>query len=310
MTEFIPFVEKYRPVQSIDIVLDPFNRKILSTSISSGKMLNLMLYGPPGTGKTTSIFSYVKDFDNINGTNTSILNLNASDDRGIAVIRERITQFVHSMTMFNVGFKLVILDEVDYMTPDAQRALKCLLQQYPTNVRFCLICNYIGRIDKSLQNDFIRLRFNQLPPHEITPFLKKIVDNEKLSISTESISLIQNIYKSDIRSMINFLQSHQDIVDDDLHIINNGVYDELLSLIKCKTNTTDFLKAFIVKMSVKYHIDPKNIVCNFFNFIIRFHPELITSQFLNFVENLTHAENCKTANIISYFLVSMKLHLG
>ena len=96
-----------------------------------------------------------------------IIHLNASDERGIDIIRNQIRQFVVSDTLFVTGLKFVILDEVDYMTKHAQQSLKYLLQYSNTNVRFCLICNYISRIDDSLQSEFMRLRFNQLPELDI-----------------------------------------------------------------------------------------------------------------------------------------------
>ena len=104
-----------------------------------------------------------------------MIHLNASDERGIDIIRNQINQFVHSKTLFNKGMKFVILDEVDYMTKNAQQALRYLLQNYSSSVRFCLICNYISRIDEGLQNEFIRLRFNQLPEQKITHFYVYLV---------------------------------------------------------------------------------------------------------------------------------------
>ena len=143
-----------------------------------------------------------------------MIHLNASDERGIDIIRNQIYQFVNSKTLFNTGTKFVILDEVDYMTKNAQYALKYLLQTYSNNnIRFCLICNYISRIDESLQNEFIRLRFNQLPKNDIIFFLKKICKSENLSITDELLYSVQKLYKSDIRSMINHLQSQQDYIE-------------------------------------------------------------------------------------------------
>ena len=141
-----------------------------------------------------------------------MIHLNSSDERGIDIIRNQINQFVNSNTLFSTGMKFVILDEVDYMTKNAQPALRYLLQNYSNNVRFCLICNYISRIDEGLQNEFLRLRFNQLPEQEIFSFLSNISKLEKLNLTEKTIYLIQQLYKSDIRSMINFMQSNQDIV--------------------------------------------------------------------------------------------------
>ena len=94
------------------------------------------------------------------------------------------------------------------MTKNAQQALRYLIQQYSSNIRFCLICNYISRIDIALQNEFIRLRFCQLPKKDTFLFLNKINKKEKLNVKKKDIKNIQNIFKSDIRSMINFLQSN------------------------------------------------------------------------------------------------------
>ena len=137
------------------------------------------------------------------------IHLNASDDRGIDIIRNQINQFVNSKTLFGDGMKFVILDEVDYMTKNAQQALRYLIQEYSNNIRFCLICNYISRIDVALQNEFIRLRFCHLPKDDIIKFLSHIVKCENINISHQQIISIQMIFKSDIRSMINYLQSNQ-----------------------------------------------------------------------------------------------------
>ena len=177
----VPWVEKYRPNHFSSIVLDGMNKKILTNILKYKYFPNLLLYGPPGTGKTTTIINMVKAYQKEKGEDTnkgSMIHLNASDERGIDIIRNQINQFVNSKGLFSVGMKFVILDEVDYMTKNAQLALRCLLNTKTENVRYCLICNYISRIDESLQNDFIRLRFNKLPKDEILGFLKNIVNKE------------------------------------------------------------------------------------------------------------------------------------
>jgi replication factor C subunit 3/5 len=161
----IPWVEFFRPKNLDDIVLDSINKNILTNIIETEYFPNLLFYGPPGTGKTTTIINLVNAYqEKLNQKNKELMiHLNASDERGIDIIRSQINQFVNSKTLFNYGMKFVILDEVDYMTKNAQQALRYLLQNYSNSVRFCLICNYISRIDEGLQNEFLRLRFNQLP---------------------------------------------------------------------------------------------------------------------------------------------------
>ena len=171
--EYIPWVEKYRPNGFESIVLDNNNKIILSNIIDKKYTPNLLFYGPPGTGKTTTIINLINNLHNSYGNINKelMIHLNASDERGIDIIRNQINIFVNSKTLFNKGIKFVILDEVDYMTKNAQFALKYLLQDYPENIRFCLICNYISKIDHSLQSEFVKLHFNQLPKDKIFDFL-------------------------------------------------------------------------------------------------------------------------------------------
>ena len=221
----IPWIEKYRPDQFDNIVLDPTNRIFFKNILHKKYFPNLLFYGPPGTGKTTTILNLISEFqkttvpcttslypqtrDNISGKHKeNVIHLNASDERGIDIIRNQIHQFVKSNHLFEPGLKFVVLDEVDYMTKNAQQALKTLLQTCRLNVRFCLICNYISKIDESLQNEFVCVRFNQLPKTEIYRFIRNITEKENIDITPDEIETIQTNYNSDIRSMINFIQLH------------------------------------------------------------------------------------------------------
>ena len=138
-----PWVEKYRPTKFDDIVLEPLNRTLLTNIIETNNFPNLLFYGPPGTGKTTTIINLINAYQEKNGQKRKGLkiHLNASDDRGIDIIRNQIKSFVDTKTLFGKGIKFVILDEVDYMTKNAQQALRYLIQQYINDIRFCLICN-------------------------------------------------------------------------------------------------------------------------------------------------------------------------
>ena len=287
----IPLVEAYRPKHFEDIVLDPLNKLILKNIIETSYFPNLLFYGPPGTGKTTTIINLINAYqEKLNNKNKDlIIHLNASDERGIDIIRNQINSFVNSKPLFNNGMKFVILDEVDYMTKNAQQALRYLLQNYSGGVRFCLICNYISKIDEGLQNEFIRLRFNQLPKQEIIQFLTHISDSEKLNMSQKSLSCIQKLYKSDIRSMINFMQSNQNTSNNQelLFIIDNDVWENIIQMIN-KREKIDKMKNYIDSISIQYNVDKKNIIKDFLNYIIRNHLNSVNGNFLNFVENLMH----------------------
>ena len=304
-----PWVEKYRPSKFDNIVLDPTNRKLFEKIIEKEHFPNLLFYGPPGTGKTTTIINliqqYQKTHSRINKGN--VIHLNASDERGIDIIRNQINSFVKSMNLFETGFKFVILDEVDYMTKNAQQALKYLLQTTTTNVRFCLICNYISKIDESLKNEFICVRFNQLPCNDIVQFMKSIVEKEKINIGDESIQIIQSMYKSDIRSMINFLQLNQNFKLDEWNknILNNQVLQKLHNMFCDDTKQIDVIH-YIYKISREYNIDKKHLIQSFFNYIIRNTNIEITDDFTNYMKKIIHNINADMMDIIQYMIINKK----
>ena len=302
----IPWVEKYRPTKFDDIVLDPYNRKLFDNILNHRYFPNLMFYGPPGTGKTTTIINLINTYQKKYNNNSkgSVIHLNASDERGIDIIRNQINSFVNSKSLFGEGMKFVILDEVDYMTKTAQIALRYLLNNYNNNynVRFCLICNYISRIDESLQTEFVRMRFNQLPEADIIKFLQKINENENLQIKHDILVSIQKYFMSDIRSMINYMQTNQDLIHE-CKIIKNDLWIKL---------TKDFIKnkkhADIVKrinyISREYNIEPKNMLKIYLNYIIRNY--VITKEVLNNIENIMHIQSCKTEHVINYIIYKLR----
>ena len=303
----IPWTEAYRPTKFDDIVLDPSNKLILTNIIKTGYFPNLLFFGPPGTGKTTTIINLVSAYqEKYHQKNKELMiHLNASDERGIDIIRNQINQFVNSKTLFNKGMKFVILDEVDYMTKNAQQALRYLLQIYSSNVRFCLICNYISRIDDGLQNEFLRLSFNQIPVNDVDKFLSHISSNEQLKLSTKSLSLIRQLYKSDIRSMINFMQSNQNLSDYNFNIVSESVWNELLSLFLNSTSKNDIIN-HIYNISRKYSIDKKNIIKDFLNYVIRQHDKFLSVDFMNFIENIMNADEYNNEYYVHYSVCKMQ----
>jgi len=302
-----PWVEKYRPTHFDEIVLDEINKKLLLSIIENNYFPNLLLYGPPGTGKTTTIINLVNAYqEKYNQKNKGLMiHLNASDERGIDIIRNQINGFVTSKSMFGEGMKFVILDEVDYMTKNAQTALRYLLNNYNNlvNVRFCLICNYISRIDEALQTEFVRMRFNQLPELNILSFLKKINICENLNVDDTILISIQRHFNSDIRSMINYMQSNQHLLHD-CHVITNAVWENLTLLLKSRAKTSIIIDK-INEISIYYNIERKNIIKNYLNYIIRNHPKYINSNLLNFIEHIMHIQECKTEYLLQYFVLKI-----
>uniref|UniRef100_A0A6C0I0E7 AAA+ ATPase domain-containing protein n=1 Tax=viral metagenome TaxID=1070528 RepID=A0A6C0I0E7_9ZZZZ len=285
----IPWIEKYRPTNFDTIVLDPFNRQIFQKILEKNYFPNLLFYGPPGTGKTTTIINLIQAYQSKYHqiSKSTVIHLNASDERGIDIIRNQIYQFVRSNNLFESGIKFVILDEVDYMTKNAQQALKQLLQISTQNVRFCLICNYISKIDESLKNEFIAIRFNQLPKKEIHTFIRDICYKESIEITDNDIDTVQQLYDSDIRSMINFIQLNQSSTKWEKNIITNEIYLKIFDLLVEKCPIQTFLD-YIQKINIQYNTDKRNIINNFLQYIIYNKPSRITISFLNMSEFIIH----------------------
>ena len=312
----IPWTEKYRPNKFDDIVLDPTNKKIFLTMLKNKYFPNLLLYGPPGTGKTTTVINLINEYQKSqNHINKSlVIHLNASDERGIDTIRNQIYQFVKTKNLFETGYKFVVLDEVDYMTKNAQQALKYLLQVCGDNVKFCLICNYISKIEMSLQHEFICVRFNQLPSQKIHEFIKDICVKEGLDLNNKSITVIQNLYKSDIRSMINFIQLNQNIVVKQDNILNASVWERLDEMFE-NSDETDYLvlhnmmKEFIHELSIHYNIDKKQIIKDYYNFKIKSTRNL-DSDTLNRMEVVLHNYDCKIDILVDYFIMDNSRQIG
>ena len=294
-----PWIEKYRPKSFDNIVLDPMNRQIFENIIKQNNIPNLIFYGPPGTGKTTTIINLINKYqEKYNQRNKGLMiHLNASDERGIDVIRNQINSFVNTKTLFTHGVKFIILDEVDYMTKNAQQALKYLIQQYNKNIRFCLICNYISRLDYSLQNEFIRLRFSQLPKREINHFLKNIVKNEKLNISQRQLEFIQNKFNSDIRSMINFLQSNYQNIDKNLKILSHTFFENCNNKLSKKKNILKFLNQICERQNIR----KREFIIHYISFLLKTNIKLLSYDTILAFKFIIHNQCINENYLFNYF---------
>ena len=299
MTDNRPWVEKYRPTRFEDIVLDPLNRKLLKNIVTQNKFPNLLFYGPPGTGKTTTIINLINKYqEKYDQKNKGLkIHLNASDDRGIDVIRNQINQFVNTKTLFGNGLKFVILDEVDYMTKNAQQALRYLIQQYNKNIRFVLICNYISKIDIALQNEFIRLRFCQLPKKDTFNFLNTIIEKEGLKITSKQIKIIQKKFKSDIRSMINYIQSNHTNLNFNTDILSKKFLEKTLNNIKKRSSSKE-----ILEICSKNNIEIKDFINELVLYIINEKIDLLNKDFINSIQIIVHSEKVNNLYLLNYLV--------
>ena len=205
----LPWVEKYRPSALEDLVSHEDIITTIRKFLSEDKLPHLLFYGPPGTGKTSTILACAKEMYTSKQFGSMVLELNASDDRGIGVVRGPILNFASTKTIFNTAdsFKLVILDEADAMTADAQNALRRIIEKFTDNVRFCLICNYLSKIIPALQSRCTRFRFGPLGPSQVLPRLRTIVEAERVSCTDDGEKALLSLAQGDMRKVINILQS-------------------------------------------------------------------------------------------------------
>ena len=206
MGDYLPWVEKYRPNKINEILDQNINIITIKGLIKNKSLPHLLFHGPPGTGKTSTIISLSNEIYGINNK-LMVLLLDASDDRGINSVREEIKGFAEKTNMFDDGVRLIILDEADAMTWDAQFALRQIIEKYSNNVRFCIICNYENKIIPGIKSRCASFRFNSIGKENSISKLKQVVEGEKINIDEKTLETISDISNGDLRKGINLLQS-------------------------------------------------------------------------------------------------------
>ena len=234
-----PTRKSFPPVKAGDFSLC-LTAFLVDKFISQGKLPHLLFYGPPGTGKTSTAKALAHNiFGNKNGSlfswplnlclvgksyhSSMVLELNASDERGIDVVRDQIKTFAATRTFSKStgnDLKLVILDEADAMTSAAQNALRRVMEKYVRNVRFIIICNYVGQIIPPLQSRCTRFRFAPLPFASLQERMDFVIQQEGISVSSDAKKALIRIANGDMRRVLNVLQAtaaafHPKQIDED-----------------------------------------------------------------------------------------------
>lgn len=209
-----PWVEKYRPKLVTDVVHHDHVKQVLKGAQKTGDLPHLLFHGPPGTGKTSTILALARTLFGETNLKERVLELNASDERGLDVVRDKIKTFskvsVSSFQRNCPPFKLVILDEADTMTADAQSALRRTMETHSVVTRFCLVCNYVSKIIAPLASRCAKFRFSTLTSESMKGRLLHICEREHIIFEHCSRSVLDAIVKSsrgDMRSAINLLQT-------------------------------------------------------------------------------------------------------
>jgi len=200
------WAEKYRPKSLSQIVNQKDIVERLASFAKSRNVPHCIFAGPPGTGKTTAALCLARELYG-DTYRENLMELNASDERGINVVRETVKTFARVRTLGEIPFKILILDEADNMTGDAQQALRRTMERYTGTCRFILIANYSGKIIEPIQSRCAPFRFSYLPREEQDIYLKHIAQNENAELLEDGLDAIYDICRGDLRKAVNSLQA-------------------------------------------------------------------------------------------------------
>jgi len=213
--EYLPWNEKFRPKNLDEIAYQTEVVAALRRSLETANLPHLLFYGPPGTGKTSTILAVARELYGPTLMKQRVMELNASDERGIDVVRHKVKNFAKvAVGTANLDpdypcppFKILVLDEADSMTRDAQSALRRTMERWSQVTRFCLICNYVSRIIAPVTSRCAKFRFQRLPSEHINKKLRAICKSEGLQADDDTFSMLEDVSGGDLRKAITFLQS-------------------------------------------------------------------------------------------------------
>ena len=201
----LPWVEKYRPKNSEEILLEPFIKDKINKIVETKTIPNMIITGEPGTGKTSTILFIAKQIYKMNYSE-NVLELNASDDRGLSIINNTIYPFCKKKTDNNIGHKLIILDEADSITSKAQNLLANIISDFRNNTRFVFICNECSQIIEAIQSRCMIIKYPKISSENLFSKVEYICNNEGIEYTEESILTLLFISDKDIRQTINNLE--------------------------------------------------------------------------------------------------------
>lgn len=218
LQESIPWVEKYRPKSLDEVVNQDEVIESLRATLKTHAVPHMLFTGPPGTGKTATAHAFARDLYGPRYIDDGyFLEINASDERGIETIREKVKNFARTIPMGEIGFKILLLDESDQLTDDAQHAFRRVMEQFSTTCRFILAANYSNRIIEPIQSRCAVFRFKPIDPPNIVKALRRVAEAEGLRITQRAYEAIVDVCEGDLRRALNILQTaitHGEEIDE------------------------------------------------------------------------------------------------
>ena len=284
------WVEKYRP-HNLDEVSSQTNTvESLKSALITKNIPHLIFFGPAGCGKTSTILALARELFGDEYSNR-IIELNASDERGINVVREKIKIYAKQSITYKDDippWKLIILDEADTMTPDSQCALRRIMEEYSKITRFCIIGNYYNKIIDPIVSRCALFRFKPITHGYIIKKLKYICNEEKFNISDEILNKIIKISRGDLRKAINLLQKYFNMYQNKF---NSSLLDELSGFIPQKT--------FNILIENIYNKDNKQVDNNINKIILDGYSLVLQiSLFHNYILNTDKLSSIQKSNIM------------
>jgi len=273
-------IEKYRPKDLTDMVSHEEIIKTINRFIEKKSIPHFLFHGPPGTGKTSCILAIARKLYGEN-MKKMVLELNASDDRGINVVRDRIKEFCNTQMIHIKGIKLVVLDEADAMTASAQFALRRVIEKYTKNARFCLICNQVSKIIPAIQSRCMRFRFNPLKPEQCNIRIKEICQLENIPIENSTVNEIIKIGKGDMRKILNILEStnnsYNKVNEETVYMCTGLPSFEDIKQIVNVLMTTDYEKAYnyLNELKIQKGFSVSDLVIELVRFVRMFYKKNI-----------------------------------
>lgn len=263
--EFIPWTEKYRP-KTLDEVVghEPVVQRFKAYAASKN-MPHLLLAGRAGVGKTTVALALARELYG-DGLQQSFLELNASDERGIDVVRGKIKDFARTLPLADVAFKIIFLDEADALTPDAQQALRRTMESYSKTCRFCLSCNYSSRIIEPIQSRTAVFRFSPLGEEELLKIIKHVAEGEDLKLDSAAEKAVVYVSNGDGRKAINCLQgaavSGSKITEQEVFRVSSRATPKEIGEMVAKALKGDFMGArkLLDDLMIRYGMSGEDVL--------------------------------------------------